>query len=74
MNIPKKSRTKGVLIPVIIFEFHNWASLWFTKDQFNQEGGYKGVLKSQCIPISEIKKLHKLAVNPMDMPTCDWEP
>ena len=72
--IPKKSRTKGELIPVVIFEFRDWMNLWLTKEQYQDEGGYKGVLKTFAIPVGEIKKVHHLLVNPKDFPTAEWEP
>ncbi len=72
-GIPKKSKTKGELIPVIIFEFNNAGNLWFTKDQYENIGGYRGTLKSMCISILDIIKVHKLLVNPQDMPTTEWE-
>jgi len=74
MSIPKKSRTKGELIPVVIFEFHNWMNLWLHKGVYELEGGYKGCLKTFEIPIHEIKKVHHLLVNPKDYPTAEWEP
>jgi hypothetical protein len=74
MSIPKKSRTKGELIPSVIFEFRNWQNLWFTKDQYEENGGYRGILKSLEIPVGEVKKVHHLLLNPSDFPTDDWEP
>lgn len=74
MSIPKKSRTRGELIPAVIFEFHNWMNLWMTKKQYEAEGGYKGWIKSLQIPINEIKKVHHLLLNPKDFPTEEWEP
>jgi hypothetical protein len=74
MDIPKKSRTKGELIPAVIFEFHNWSNLWMTEEQYNGEGGYNGLKRSLCIPVGELKKVHHLLLNPQDFPKNDWEP
>jgi hypothetical protein len=69
-----KNKTTGELVSVVIFEFHNWPSLWLTKEQYHSEGGYRGWIKSQCIPVGELKKLHKININPHDFPTEEWCP
>ncbi len=74
MSIPKKSRTKGELIPAIIVEFNNGCpDYYLTKDQWKEFGGYKGFLKCNCISILDIKKIHKLLLNSSDFPTIAWE-
>jgi len=68
-----KSRTKGELIPSVIVEFHDLPYFYWTKEQWEYNGGYQGFLKSCEISIIEIKKVHKLLLNPHDFPTEAWE-
>ncbi len=68
-----KSKTKGELIPSIIVEFNNMPDYYWTMDQWNDIGGYKGFLKSQSLSILDIKKVHKLLLNPEDFPIYAWE-
>ncbi len=56
MSIPKKSRTKGELIPAVIIEFRNWPNLYATRDEYESWGGYQSVLKDFEVPVGEIKK------------------
>jgi|GEM_PF-5882691 len=72
--IPKKSRTKGELIPVVIFEFRDWMNLWLHKSEYQFEGGYRGIIKSFQVPVGELKKVHHLLVNPKDIPDEEWQP
>tara|TARA_R110000782_G_C14661053_1_gene397845 strand:+ start:64 stop:288 length:225 start_codon:yes stop_codon:yes gene_type:complete len=72
MKIPVKSRTKGELIPSIIIEFHDLPDYYFSKGQWDNIGGYQGFLKSHSMSIIEIKKVHKLLLNPIDFPSGDW--
>ncbi len=66
---------KKDLIPVVIFEFHNWMNLWLHKGQYEIEGRYKGCLKTFGIPISEIKRVVHKNVDPKDFPyDVEWEP
>jgi hypothetical protein len=70
----KKSRTTGELIPSVIIEFTGGqADYYWTKDQWDDIGGYKGFLKSHSMSILDIKKVHKLLLNPSDFPTTEWE-
>ena len=74
MSIPKKSRTKGELIPAIIVEFRTGcADYYWTKEQWDDIGGYQGFLKSHEISILDILKIHKLLLNPSDFPTEEWQ-
>jgi hypothetical protein len=73
MPRPKKSRTRGELIPCVIFEFSGMPDLYFTKDQYKDEGGYRGILKSMCLSIRDIIKAHHIILNPSDWPTEDWQ-
>jgi hypothetical protein len=70
-----KSRTKGELIPAVIVEFHSLQNLYCTKDQWdNGVGPYHKFLKDNCIPVGEVKKLHRILLNPDDFPTEEWNP
>jgi len=74
MSIPKKSRTKGELIPTIIVEFNNGCpDYYLSKGQWEEIGGYRGFLKSHAISILDIMKVHTLLLNPSDFPTQAWE-
>ena len=74
MPILKKSRTRGELIPAIIVEFTNGVpDYYWTKDQWDDIGGYRGFLKSHEISILDIVKIHKLLLNPSDFPTEAWQ-
>lgn len=68
-----KSKTKGELIPSIIIEFYNMPDYVWSKDQWEDNGGYRGFLKSHGISILDIKKIHKVLLNPQDFPTTVWE-
>lgn len=68
-----KSKTKGELIPAIVVEFYNAADYYWTKEQWDDAGGYIGFLKSHQISVLDIKKIHKLLLNPHDFPTTVWE-
>ncbi len=68
-----KSRTKGELIPAVIVEFHDLPDYYWTRDQWQANGGYKGFLQSHQMPISDIKKVHYLLLNPKDFPSTEWE-
>lgn len=70
-----KSRTTGELIPSVIIEFHNWQNLYMTKDQWeNDVGPYSKFLKTHEVPVGEIKKVHKILLNPDDFPAEEWSP
>jgi hypothetical protein len=68
-----KSRTSGELIPMIIVEFNDLPDFYWTKDQWEANGCYRGFIKNCCISIRDIKKVHKLLLNPEDFPTEVWE-
>lgn len=74
MPIPTKSRTAGELISSVIVEFVNLPDYYFTKAQWDSIGGYQGLLFTHEISILEIKKVHKLLLNPSDFPTEEWQP
>jgi hypothetical protein len=67
-----KSRQTGELIPAVIFEFHNWQNLYMTKQEYEANGGYRYIIKSLEVPVGELKKVHKILLNPDDFPTEDW--
>ena len=70
-----KSRTTGELIPSVIVEFRTWPSLYCTKDQWaNDVGPYQKFLKSFGVPTGELKKVHRILLNPDDFPTEEWCP
>lgn len=68
-----KSDTKGELVPTVIIEFYDLPDLWLTKDQYINEGGFKGLLKSMSICIRWIKNVHHLLKNPNAYPVHEWE-
>lgn len=59
--------------PVVIVEFHELPDLWLTKDQYVSEGKFKGLLRSQCLCIGWIKKVHHLLKHSSQFPTAAWE-
>lgn len=67
-----KSRQTGELIPAVIFEFHNLQNLYMTKKEY-EVWGYRSVIKDLQIPVGELKKVHKILLNPDDFPECEWE-
>ncbi len=74
MPIPTASRTSGELISSVIVEFVNLPDYYFTKKQWEGVGGYRGFLSSHQMSITEIKKVHKILLNPEDFPTEEWQP
>lgn len=73
MAIPK-SRTKGELISAVIVEFRNgMMDYYWTKDQWNDIGGYQGFLKSHSISVLDIMKVHRRLLNADDFLTDAWE-
>lgn len=67
-----KSRQKGELIPAVIFEFHNWQNLYLTKAEYEAAGGYSYFIKALEVPVGELKKVHKILLNPDDFPDNEW--
>lgn len=63
----------GDLTPTVIVEFHIMSDLWMTKEQYDAEGKFKGLLKSFSLPISEVKKVHHVLKYVKDYPTQEWE-
>jgi len=60
-------------IPVVIIEFHDWMDLFFNRETWD-EMGYRKFLKEFCIPVGQIKKIHKINIKPEDFPDNEWEP
>lgn len=68
-----RSDTKGELITTVIIQFHDMPDLWLTKDQYNNEGKFIGLIKSQGFSIKDVVKVHHLLKNPINYPTQAWE-
>lgn len=66
-----KSDTRGELIPTIIVEFDEYPDLWMSKDEYDANGGYQGLIKSG-FPLRNIIKVHHVLKNQSKYPTSDW--
>lgn len=62
------------LIPTVIIQFHNYPDLWMTREQYDNEGKFKGILKSLCISIKEVRQVYKPLKHPSSYPTAEWKP
>lgn len=72
MNKKKyKSDTRGELIPTVIVEFDEYPDLWMTKDDYDDLGKMRGLIKCGY-PLRYIRKVHKVLKNPSKYPTSDW--
>lgn len=60
-------------IPVVIIQFHDLQDLWMHKEEYNNYGKFIGVLKSMCISIRDVKKVHHLHKLESSFPTQEWE-
>lgn len=70
-----KSRTNGELIPSVVIEFNSWPNLYITKDQWEKDvGPYRRFIKEFQVPVGELKKIHKILLNPDDFPSEEWCP
>jgi hypothetical protein len=67
-----KSDMRGELIPTVIVQFDsNFPDLWMTKEEYDANGKFKGLLKSG-FPLRNIIKVHCVLKNPSKYPTTDW--
>lgn len=66
-----KSDTRGELIPTVIVQFDDYPDLWLTKDQYNDMGKTKGLVKNG-FPLRNIIAVHHVLKNPSKYPTSDW--
>lgn len=67
------SDKRGELIPTVIVEFDaNYPDLWLTKDNYDEMGKMKGLMKSG-FPLRNIIKVHHVLKNPNKYPTEDWQ-
>lgn len=67
-----KSATKGDLIPAIVVQFRTLVDFICRVDEWRAMGEYRGFLKEYSIKPQEIKKVHKLFLNPDQFPTREW--
>lgn len=67
-----KSSTTGELIPAIVVQFKSMVDFVCTKTEWEKIGEYRGFLKEYSIKPQEIKKVHKLLLNPDQFPTQEW--
>ncbi len=66
-----RNDTKGELAPTVIVQFDaNYPDLWMSKQEYEANGSYQGLLKS--FPLRHIVKVHHLLKNPKNYPTADW--
>lgn len=64
---------KGELLPTVIVEFHNMPDLWLTREQYDAEGKFKGLLQALEVSIMEVKKVHHVLKYASEYPTEAWE-
>lgn len=69
-----KSRTTGELIVAVVIEFRNWQTLVMTRDTWDLNfKTYRDFLKCLEVPVGELKKIHKILLNPDDFPSASEE-
>lgn len=68
-----KYKSGKELIPTVIVQFHSMADLWMTKKQYDDEGRFKGLLKSFSVSIKDIANVWHVLKYPSSYPTTDWE-
>lgn len=62
-------------VPVVIIKFRTGAGdLWFNRKEWDDMGGYKGMLKTYRFSILDIYEVIKKDVKPHQIPTTEWEP
>jgi hypothetical protein len=70
-----KSRTTGELILAVVVEFRSWQNLYMTRDTWDLNfKSYHHFLKEFEVPVGELKKIHRILLNPEDFPTEEWNP
>ena len=67
-----KSSISGELISAIVVQFKTMVDFICTKEEWEKIGEYRGFLKEYSINPKEIKKVHKLLLNPDQFPTQEW--
>jgi hypothetical protein len=72
---PLKSLFENECVPVVIIKFRTGAGdLWFNRKEWDDMGGYKGMLKTYRFSILDIYEVIKKDVKPHQIPTGEWEP
>ena len=59
-------------IPAVTVEFQGLEDLVMTKGEWDELGGYVGFMRSYCISIRDIKKVHYHLLKPSEFPTREW--
>lgn len=62
------------LIPTVIVQFHDYMDIWMTKEMYDNEGKFIGLMRLLGLPFNAVKRVHKLLKHPSSYPTAEWEP
>ena len=60
-------------IPTVKIEFHDLPFLIMTKEQYNEEGRFIGLIKGGAFVMRDVKKVHHVLMDEKDYPTEDWQ-
>ena len=60
-------------IPTVKIEFHDMPDFIMTKEQYNNEGKFIGLLKTGSFIMMDVKKVHHILMEEKDYPTQAWE-
>lgn len=66
-------RKEANKIDVVIIEFADWPNLWYHKAEWDEQGGYKGFLKTFAVSIRDIIRVNYKRVHFKDFPTTEWQ-
>ncbi len=60
-------------IPTVKIEFHDMPDFILTKEQYNNEGKFIGLIKGGSFCIRDVKKVHHILMEEKKYPIQSWE-
>lgn len=67
---------KGAIVPieVVVFKFHGMPDYILSREQYDKEGGYQGIIKSHELSIRDISGLEAGTMSPYEVDNLpEWE-